>query len=161
MPYMELADSQPSKVKIMIFAEGTVLKPKSLLSLYNHRAYIPIGNAVSMIENWHRQNAEILYCTSRKGKQVEDIARLLKRYRFAGSKLYYREEKQQYKDVIEEVRPDILIEDDCRSIGGSWQMCITHVSPAVRNFIKSVVVKEFKGIDHLPCSVPDLGAEGP
>ncbi len=159
MPYIALPVSQPSKVKIMIFAEGTILKPKSPFSLYNHRTYIPIGNAVSIIENWRRQNAEILYCTSRKGKQAEDIAHLLRRYRFAGSKLYYREEKQKYKDIIEEVRPDILIEDDCRSIGGSWQMCITHVAPSIRTSIKSIVVKEFRGIDHLPLSVPDLGAE--
>ena len=158
MPYIELADSQPSRVRIMIFAEGTILKPKSPLSLYNLRTYVPIGNAVSMIESWYRQNAEILYCTSRKGKQAENMARLLQSYQFAGSKLYYRAEKQQYKDIVEEVRPDILIEDDCRSIGGSSQMCITHVTPAIKDSIKSIPVEEFKGIDHLASSVPDLWA---
>lgn len=140
----------------MIFAEGTILKPKSLLSLYNHKTYIPIGNAVSLIQAWYQQNAEILYCTSRKGNQAEEIAQLLKRYMFAGSKLYYREKKQKYKDIIESVRPDILIEDDCKSIGGSWQMCITHVSPNIKASIKSIIVHEFKGIDHLSSSIMDL-----
>jgi hypothetical protein len=153
LPYIELTNSLPSKIKIMIFAEGTILKPRSLFSLYNHRTYIPIGNAVSLIEAWYQQNAEILYCTSRKGKQAEEVAQLLKQYRFAGSKLYFREKKQKYKDIIEIVRPDILIEDDCRSIGGSWQMCITNVSPEIKDSIKSIIVKEFTGIDNLSSSV--------
>ena len=156
MPYIKLADSHPSKMKIMIFAEGTILKPRSLRLLYNHRTYIPIGNAVALIGTWNQQDAEILYCTSRKGKQAEEIAQLLMQYGFAGSKLYFREGKQKYKDIIESVQPDILIEDDCRSIGGIWQMCITHVAPQIKNTIKSIIVKEFKGIDHLSSSVQNL-----
>lgn len=156
MKYIELTKSDPSKIKIMIFAEGTILKPASILSIYNHRTYIPIGNAVSLIETWYQQKAEILYCTSRKGKQAEEVAQLLKQYRFAGSKVYFREKNQKYKDIIESVKPDILIEDDCRSIGGSWQMCITHVAPEIKNSIKSIIVKEFAGIDNLSSSVQHL-----
>lgn len=144
----------------MVFAEGTVLKPKSLFSLYNHRTYIPIGNAVSRLESWHRQGADLIYCTSRRGKQAEEIAGLLKRYKFAGSKLYFREKGQAYKDLVEEVRPDILIEDDCRSIGGSWQMCITHVAPEIKASIQSIAVKEFRGIDHLPSLIQNLTDAG-
>lgn len=158
MPYIKLADSDshPAKMKIMIFAEGTILKPKSLLLLYNHRFYIPIGNAAALTGTWSQQDAEIIYCTSRKGKQAEEIAQLLMQYGFTGSKLYFREGRQKYQDIIESVRPDILIEDDCRSIGGSWQMCITHVAPEIKNTIKSIIVQEFKGIDHLSASVQDL-----
>jgi len=156
LPYIELLSAPSAKIKIMVFAEGTVLKPKSLLSLYNHRSYIPIGNAVARLDSWHQQGADIIYCTSRKGKQAEEIAGLLKRYKFAGSKLYFREKKQTYKDLVEEVRPDILIEDDCRSIGGSWQMCITHVAPEIKASIQSIVVKEFWGIDDLPSSLQNL-----
>jgi len=118
--------------------------------------YIPIGNAVALIGTWNQQDAEILYCTSRKGKQAEEIARLLMQYGFPGSKLYFREGKLKYRDIIESVQPDILIEDDCRSIGGNWQMCVTHVAPQIKNSIKSIIVKEFKGIDHLSSSVQNL-----
>lgn len=144
----------------MIFAEGTILKPKSLFLLYNHRTYIPIGNAVSLIKDWYEEDVEILYCTSRRGKQAEEVAHLLKEYGFAGSKLYFRGKKQAYKDIVESVKPDILIEDDCRSIGGSWQLCIRHVAPSIMDSIKSIVVKEFKGIDHLPRSVQQLISDG-
>ena len=158
MPYIELTNFSPKKMKIMIFAEGTILKPKSWFSLYNHRTYIPIGNAVSIIEAWHQQDVEILYFTSRRGKQAKEIAQLLKEYGFAGSKLYFREKKQAYKDIVESVKPNILIEDDCRSIGGSWQMCISHIKPSMMEFIHSIVVKEFRGIDQLPPSIQDLMA---
>ena len=155
MAYVKISDSVGMK-KVMIFAEGTILKPKAWLSLYNHNGYIPIGMAVDIIKGWQQQGADITYCTSRRGKQAEEIAALLVKYGFVGSKLYYREKGQKYKDIIEVVRPDVLIEDDCKSIGGSWQMCITYVQPQIKKTIKSIVVKEFKGIDYLPHIVHEL-----
>ena len=35
-------------------------------------------------------------------------------------------------------------------------MCITYVKPQIKNTIKSIVVKEFEGIDHLPYDVQKL-----
>ncbi len=141
----------PTNTTIMLFAEGTVLGPKSILGLYFHTKYIPIANCREKIRAWEEQGAEIVYITSRKTeKQVDEIKDLLEKYDFPGRRLYYRDRKQKYKDIVEAVMPDILIEDDCRSIGGQWQMCITHVNPELKEKMKSIVVKEFKGIDHLP-----------
>ncbi|MEL7656089.1 MAG: hypothetical protein AAGU75_09290 [Bacillota bacterium] len=146
-----------SNPKIMIFTEGTILGPKSFLGLYFHARYISIGRCIEKIRCWEEQGAEIVYITSRKSeKQVGEIRNLLERYRFPGSQLYYRERKQKYKDLVEQVMPDVLIEDDCRSIGGQWQMCITHVKPELKEIITSIAVKEFKGIDHLPDLLTDL-----
>jgi hypothetical protein len=144
-------------IKIMIFTEGTVLGPKNIWNLFRFTAYIPMGDCVSKILSWHQQGAEIVYCTSRKSKrQINQIVSLLRTYGFAGSRLYYRVPKQAYKDIVETVIPDILIEDDCKSIGGQWQMCITHVNPNIKSKIKSIAVKEFKGIDHLPDKIIDI-----
>lgn len=142
---------------IMIFTEGTVLGPKNRLGLYFHTSYIPIGNCIEKIRSWEAQGANIVYITSRKSeKQVGDIRHLLDKYGFPGSHLYHREKNQKYKDVIEAVMPDILIEDDCRSIGGQWQMCITYMKPELKEKIKSIAVREFKGIDHLPDALSAL-----
>lgn len=46
--------------------------------------------------------------------------------------------------------PDVLIEDDCESIGGEKEMVYPHIKPELRTKIKSIVVEEFEGIDHLP-----------
>jgi hypothetical protein len=145
-----------NNLTIMLFTEGTVLKPRSWFSLYNHNAYIPIGNAVNIIRGWQQQGANIIYCTSRKKRQADDIAALLRRFGFAGSILLSKESKESYKDIVEELQPDILIEDDCKSIGGASQMCITKVIPEIREIITSIVVPEFKGIDHLPINIDQL-----
>jgi len=140
----------------MIFIEGTIIKPKSWFSLYNHNAYIPIGNAVARIESWQQQGATIIYCTARKERQADDIAALLKRYGFPGAFLAAREPKESYKNIVETIQPDILIEDDCKSIGGAWQMCITKVEPEIKENIISIIVPEFKGIDNLPTDIEHL-----
>ncbi len=156
MASIRIALSNSSNIKIMIFTEGTILKPKSFFSLYNHKSYLPIGDSVSLINKWNQQGAEIVYCTSRRGQQAIEIAELLKQYHFAGTELYYRGKGETYKDLVEKVIPDILIEDNCRSIGGSRQMCITKVGSEIKAKIVSIVVKEFKGIDDLPETISGL-----
>lgn len=157
MQKIDISDaSHDTDLTIMLFVEGTIIKPKSWLSLYNHNAYIPIGNAVRIIEAWQQQGAKIIYCTSRKKRQANDIALILKRYGFTGSFLVSREPKERYKDIVEMLRPDILIEDDCKSIGGARQMCITKVNHEIREKILSIVVPEFKGIDNLPTDIETL-----
>jgi hypothetical protein len=47
------------------------------------------------------------------------------------------------------VVPDVLVEDDCESIG-SGQITYPQIRPDARARIKSVIVPEFGGIDHLP-----------
>lgn len=156
MKCIELYKAHETIITIMIFCEGTILKPKSLFSIYNHRAYIPIGNCIKKISGWQEQGAEIIYCTSRKGKQAEGIAELMLQYGIPGTYLYYREKGESYSDIVEKLRPDVLIEDDCKSIGGIWQMCISKVDENIRNQIRSIVVNEFKGIDHLPDDLSSL-----
>lgn len=163
MPYIELSRRKNgntqlnNKIKIMIFTEGTILGHRNMFHLFNYATYIPIGNCIDKIQAWERQGAEITYFTSRKTeKQVSAIVSVLKKNNFPGTRLHYREANQKYKDIVELVNPDVLIEDDCKCIGGQWQMCITYVKPEIKRNIKSIVVKEFKGIDHLPELISDF-----
>jgi len=142
---------------ILIFTEGTVIGPKRFIDFFNLNKYVPIKNCRTKIDNWDEQGAQIIYLTSRKKESSAlNIKNLLIKYRFPGSYLYYRENSEKYKHVVEALKPTILIEDDCRSIGGSWQMAITHVEKEIRENIKSIVVDEFKGIDNLPDNLNDL-----
>ncbi len=148
--------SSQKRPRIMVFAEGTVLKPKSFWLHFSHRAYVPIGQAVQLLSRWEAQGADIIYCTSRKGKQAEKIAELLQQFSFPGNYLVAREAGEKYADLVEGLKPDVLIEDDCKSIGGAWQMCITKVEPQLKAAITSIVVPEFQGISHLPDKLQDL-----
>ena len=56
---------------------------------------------------------------------------------------------ESYGDVAGREAPDVLIEDDCESIGAA-QVTYPQIPPAVRGRIKSIIIPEFGGIYHLP-----------
>ncbi len=126
-------------------------------SVHEYASYIPIGNAVTKVKRWRKEVAEIFYLTSRtKPAEIENIKSILEKYRFPKGVLLSRKNGEEYKDIAERIRPDILIEDDCESIGGADKMTITHVREEMRKKIISVVVQEFGGIDGLPDKVSEL-----
>lgn len=152
-------------MRILIFTEGTLLMHKhgkghpreeivqqvrdKEASVHDYASYIPLYNAVEKLITW-KKAAEIVYLTSRrKDSEIEDIKCVLKKYHFPAGRLVFRKQSEDYKDVAERVVPDILIEDDCESIGGKNEMAFTHVKPSLKKRIISVVVREFEGIDCL------------
>ncbi|MGD9201934.1 MAG: hypothetical protein PVI26_10250 [Chitinispirillia bacterium] len=123
-------------------------------SIHDYSSYVPIKNAPVKINVWYDLGVKIIYLTSRKKPQeIEQIKQVLTKYGFPMVQLEYRKSNEEYKDVAERIMPDVLIEDDCESIGGKKKMTITHVSPDKKNKIKSITLKEFGGIDHLPDNI--------
>jgi hypothetical protein len=55
-------------------------------------------------------------------------------------------------DIVERIIPNILVED----IGGENEMICPHIELEVRIRIKSIVVKEIGGVDHLLDEISDL-----
>lgn len=160
-------------MKILIFTEGTILMHKSAightrdeivrqvinkdLSVRDYANYIPIGEAAKKIKSWTAQSAEIIYMTSRRNKkEIDEIQKVLDQNNFLKGLLEYRKENEEYKDVAERIMPDILIEDDCESIGGEKEMTYTYIKPELKRTIKSIIIKEFSGIDNLPDNITTL-----
>ena len=161
-------------MKIMIFLHGTAIMHKNGLgvpreervnqvkqgtdpSLHDYASYVPVGNAVKKIKGWQEQGADICYLSSHTTfEDVKKDALVLQTYGFPEGQVFSRANGQSYQEIAETVLPDVLIEDDCESIGGEQAMTITHVRPAYRKRIKSIVVKEFGGIDHLPDTLAAL-----
>jgi hypothetical protein len=161
-------------MKIMIFLHGTAIMHKSGLwvtreervkqvvqgadhSLHDYASYVPVEDAVKKIKGWQEQGAEILYLSSHT--TLEDVNKdrlVLKKFGFPEGRVLYRANGQHYRDIAETVLPDVLIEDDCESIGGEKEMTITYVRPEYKKGITSIIVKEFGGIDHLPDTLADL-----
>ena len=151
----------------MIFLHGTTIMHKNGLnrtreervkqvldgdeSLYDFGAYIPVGNVVRKLQAWKQQGAEIVYLSSHMNKaDVEKDKIVLRNYGFPDGPVFFRHGGERYNEIAERVLPDILIEDDCESIGGEKNMTYPHIKPELQIRITSVVVKEFGGIDHLP-----------
>jgi hypothetical protein len=135
-------------MKILVFTEGTTIE---------YRKKIPSGNAPAKLSAWKAQGAEITYLTSRTTpEEIGVVQHLLEQYEFPQGELFYRRKGEAYKDVAERVLPDLIIEDDCASIGGQIQMTYPHIKSELKSKIKSIVVVEDGGIDHLPDSLHDL-----
>ena len=160
-------------MRILVFTEGTIIMHKNAAglsrekivnqvenneeSVHCYTSYIPVGDVVQKIANWKKQGAEIAYLTSRrKPNEISDIENVLERFGFPDGQLIFRKDNEEYKDVVERIAPDVLIEDDCESIGGITAMTITYVKPEIRERIKSIAIKEFGGIDPLPGNISDL-----
>jgi hypothetical protein len=160
-------------MKILIFLHGTLIMHKSAegkireervkqviegdSSVHDYASYIPVGNAIEKLKSWESQGAEILYLSSHEtAEDVEKDKSVLEKYGFTKGQVYYRQNGESYKDIAEKISPDILIEDDCESIGGEKEMTITFVKPEIKEKIKSIVVKEFSGIDVLPDKINEL-----
>lgn len=140
------------------FESASQLTPAEPGSVYDFSSYLPAGKTVAKLNAWKKQGAEICYLTSRRIKpEIEIIKGILKTYNFPDSQnLFFRLQGEEYKDVAAKIMPDILIEDDCESIGGEVEMTYPHIREDLKSKIKSIVVKEFQGIDHLPDSIQEL-----
>ena len=141
--------SKNTKGTILIFTEGTILGPGKWYNHFNHKKYIPIKNSVNVIAWLNSDGWDIQYLTSLKEKNVKDIVNILTGYKFIGSYIHYRGRNENYKKITEDIMPKYIIEDDCRSIGGKWQMTYTYISPEIKKKIKQITVKEFSGIEDI------------
>lgn len=171
-------------MKIIVFLQGTLIMHKNAVgktrqeilkqvqeqedSVRDFRSYVPIGHASEKLQRWTKQGAEICYLSAltedKKARGDEVVGKegvqaeytILDTYGFPKGNVFHRQKGERYKDIVERIIPDVLIEDDCESIGGEKEMTITFVMPAIRQKIKSVVVPEFFGIDHLTDNIRDL-----
>jgi hypothetical protein len=162
-------------MKILVFLQGTTITHRKAggrtreeaveqvvladESLHDWASYIPAGNATGKLQEWKRQGATICYMSSHKN--AEDVKKdqaVLKRYNFPDGQVFYRRTGEEYKDVVERIRPlpDVIVEDDCESIGGAIEMVYPNLKPELKDRIKSIVVREFGGIDHLPDTISEL-----
>lgn len=160
-------------MKILIFLHGTTIMHKGALgrtrdervrqvldgneSLYDFASYVPVGNAAQKLCAWEQQGAEILYLSSHvEVEKLEKDKLVLKSHGFPEGQILLRHSNETYSDVAEIISPDILIEDDCESIGGEEEMTYPHIRSERKARIKWVKVKEFGGIDHLPDNLSAL-----
>lgn len=135
--------------KIMIFIEGTTFYTKPVLFLFTRYGYKPIGNAVKIVNDWYSKGYSIYLCSYVRNRRYAFIKSIIDFYGMKYTAILCRNKNEQYSDLVERIRPNILIEDDCSSIGGQAEWCITHVNDELKTDIQSVIVPEFKGIDEI------------
>lgn len=143
-------------MKLLIFTEGAVLMHPSEDKIKDYSSYVPIKDAVKKLTGWMEQGAEISYLTSRtKFNEIRDIQEVLKTRNFPGTIVHSRRQGESYVEVVEKIKPDILIEDDCAGKSEEGDEVIgPKLNPEFK--IHNIVVPEFGGIDQLPDRLEDL-----
>lgn len=91
----------------------------------------------------------IYLCSYVRNRRYAFIKSIIDHYGMKYTEILCRDKGEQYSDIVERIRPHILIEDDCRSIGGQAEWCITQVKEQLKRSIHSIIVPEFKGIDDI------------
>ncbi len=134
-------------MKIMIFIEGTTFYTKFPMFLFTKYGYKPIGNAVEIVNSWQEKGHKIYFCSYVRKSRYNFIKRIIDFYGMKYTEILCRKKGEGYSEIVERLKPDILIEDDCRSIGGQKEWCITKVKEEIKSEIRSIIVPEFKGID--------------
>lgn len=154
-------------LKIVVFLQGTTLIESALLGKTREESVkksrdlaarggwlgelVPIGESPKKVRTWSSHGTEVYYLTaSRKQENVGKCETALKKWSFPSSVLLHRNMNENYGDIIPQIRPDLIVEDDCESLGGMKEMVYPNLPESVRRSIASVVVREFEGIDHLP-----------
>ena len=110
---------------IMIFIEGTTFYTKFPIFLFSKYGYKPIGGAVEIVNGWQKQGYEIYLCSYVRKGRYQFIKRIIDFYGMKYTEILCRERGEQYSEIVERIKPDILIEDDCKSIGGQKEWCIS------------------------------------
>ncbi len=92
----------------------------------------------------------------REPADIEKVRAVLEGYDFPLGEVFFRQAGEAYADAAVRVLPDIIVEDDCESIGGEVEMTHPRIPAGIKEKIKSIVVKEFGGVDHLPDDLAGL-----
>jgi hypothetical protein len=135
-------------MRIIVFLHGTAIMHTA--HPRDFAAYVPTEGAVAKIRAWHHRGAEITYLSSRRRPAELQVDRdVLAAHGFPPGPVVGREDGGDYRAVVRRLAADLLVEDDCQSIGGAAEI-IGAVPPT-----SSMVIPEFAGLAHLP---DDLGA---
>lgn len=160
-------------MKVLIFLHGTLIMHPAAVGLPRHERvqqvtshhasvtdynnYLPVGRAVEKCRVWAAQGATLVYLSSHDSESCLRADRsVLAQFNFPIGEVHFRLNGESYRDVATRIAPDVIIEDDCESIGGMAEMVWPNLPEDQRSRIQSWVVKEFEGIDELPDALREL-----
>ena len=136
-------------MRILVFTEGTILNSSG--------GWVLIGNAATKLKTWQEHGATISYLSSKRDRESLDVVRKgLKDGGAPDGELFFRLGGEDYGQAAERALPDVIVEDDCKSIGGTVEMTYPKLSPEFKVRTRSVVVAEGGGIDQLPDDPAEL-----
>ena len=120
-------------------------------SVADFGAYIATPHAAGKLAAWRERGAVIVYLSShRRAADLSADEAVIRRAGFPDGPVHARRDGEDYGALAGRLELDVLVEDDCESIGGAGQTCAARLSPDARRRIRCVLVPEFAGLGDLP-----------
>lgn len=130
-------------------------------SVADFASYLPTPGTAAKLAAWERHGAALVYLSShRRPDDIRADESVIRRYGFPAGPVYGRHEGEDCGQLVERLGLDVLVEDDCASIGGAGQTCAAQLSCAGRQSVRCVVLPEFSGLADLPDSPAELLTPG-
>ena len=166
-PYEREAREASRRRRVLVFLHGTAIMHAAAAAVPREErvaqvvrgdagirdfdAYVPTPGAVAKVRAWEARGAEIVYLSSHRDLAgVAADERVLRRDGFPAGPVLCRRPGESYGDVATAAHVDVLVEDDCESIGGAPQQTHPQLPGPERQRVHSVVVPEFGGLEALP-----------
>jgi hypothetical protein len=84
--------------------------------------YVPAEGALDKVHTWLRRGAVICYLSSHQNAADVELDRsVLRRCGLPAGTVFWRQPGESYGDVARHAQADVVVEDDCESIGGGGQ----------------------------------------
>jgi hypothetical protein len=164
-------------VRILVFLHGTAIMHRTAVgrpraervrqSVQRDRAvldfasYVPTEAAVEKVRTWQGHGAVISYLSShQEAADVELDRAVLTAHGFPAGTVFSRGPGESYADVARRTGADVLVEDDCESIGGRSRTTAAGLAATPGRAVTSVIVPEFGGLAHLPDEPGELTSCG-
>ena len=120
-------------------------------SVQDFASYVPTPGAAEKLAGWERHGAILIYLSShRRPDDIRADESVIRRHGFPAGPVHGRREGEDYGPLVERLGLDVLVEDDCESIGGAAHMCAAQLSTSGRQSVRCVVLPEFSGLAGLP-----------
>ncbi len=120
-------------------------------SVADFGSYVPTPGTVDKLVAWRRQGVGIVYLSShRRAEDLRADEAVIRRAGFPDGPVHGRGDGEDYGALVGRLGLDVLVEDDCESIGGSEQTCAAQLDPGARASVNCVLLPEFAGLGDLP-----------
>jgi hypothetical protein len=130
-------------------------------SVRDFASYVPTPGTAARLAAWQRHGAILVYLSShRHPDDIRTDAAVIRRHGFPAGPVHGRQPGEDYGPLAERLGLDVLVEDDCESIGGAAQTCAAQLSPAGTQSLRCVVLPEFSGLAGLPEDPAELLTPG-
>jgi hypothetical protein len=126
-------------------------------SVRDFASYVPTPGTTEVLAAWERTGAKLVYLSShRREDDVQTDESVIARHGFPAGPVHGRLAGEDYGSLVERLELDVLVEDDCESIGGAAQTCAAQLSPEAKRATRCIVLPEFTGLSGLPVDPDEL-----